>query len=133
MNGELASIIIIIFFIAGSIWLQIFFSKRGNKWLGLIIPLISFMFSLLVIFGHAIFTAMTTTSTAEISNGAVVKDIYVTSQLGSSGIISTLVRVVPIFLISNIPTVIYLGIYFACREKIKLRSELDKMNIQDLG
>jgi hypothetical protein len=36
------------------------------------------------------------------------------------------------FLISNIPTIVLLGIYFGCREKIKLRSQLDKMNIQDL-
>lgn len=35
-------------------------------------------------------------------------------------------------LISNIPTIILLGIYFACREKMELRSQLDKMNIQDL-
>jgi hypothetical protein len=36
------------------------------------------------------------------------------------------------FLISNIPTIVLLGIYFGCREKMKLRSQLDKMNIQDL-
>jgi len=36
------------------------------------------------------------------------------------------------FLISNIPTIVFLGIYFGCREKMKLRSQLDKMNIQDL-
>jgi hypothetical protein len=36
------------------------------------------------------------------------------------------------FLSSNIPTITLLGIYFWCREKRKVRSQLDKMNIQDL-
>ncbi|MEW9122090.1 MAG: hypothetical protein AB2421_05205 [Thermotaleaceae bacterium] len=36
------------------------------------------------------------------------------------------------FLISNISTIILLGFYFSCREKLKIRSQLDKMNIQDL-
>lgn len=32
----------------------------------------------------------------------------------------------------NIPTVIYIGIYGACRGKRKKSQELEKMNIQDL-
>ncbi|MEG0728064.1 MAG: hypothetical protein RR420_00440 [Anaerovoracaceae bacterium] len=36
------------------------------------------------------------------------------------------------FLLNNIPTIVLLGIYFGSREKIKIRSQLDKMNIQDL-
>ena len=35
-------------------------------------------------------------------------------------------------ILGNIPTVILLAIYFACREKFRKRSELDKMNISDL-
>lgn len=35
-------------------------------------------------------------------------------------------------LISNIPTIFLFGIYFACREKMKFLSQLNKMNIQDL-
>lgn len=30
------------------------------------------------------------------------------------------------------PTIILLGIYFGCREKMNIRTQLDKMNIQDL-
>ncbi|WP_243171854.1 hypothetical protein [Faecalispora jeddahensis] len=36
------------------------------------------------------------------------------------------------FLLNNIPTIVLLGIYFGCREKMKLRAELEKMSIQDL-
>ncbi|MBK5246138.1 MAG: hypothetical protein JJE49_02540 [Peptostreptococcaceae bacterium] len=38
----------------------------------------------------------------------------------------------PIFIISNIPTLIFLAIYFACRDKRKKNLELEKMSIQDL-
>jgi hypothetical protein len=39
---------------------------------------------------------------------------------------------VMLFLVANIPTVIIIVIYFACREKFKKNKEIDKMNIQDL-
>ena len=40
--------------------------------------------------------------------------------------------ILPVFIISNIPTIILLAIYFASREKLNIKSQLDKMNIQDL-
>ena len=33
--------------LAGIIWLQIFLSKKENKWPGLVMPIISFLFGLL--------------------------------------------------------------------------------------
>ena len=35
-------------------------------------------------------------------------------------------------LLANIPTYIYLAIYFVCREKYRKKSQMDRMNIQDL-
>ncbi len=35
-------------------------------------------------------------------------------------------------LLTNIPTYIYLAIYFVCREKYRKKSQMDRMNIQDL-
>lgn len=37
-----------------------------------------------------------------------------------------------IFVLYNIPTVLLLGIYSACRGKRKKNREIEKMNIQDL-
>lgn len=37
-----------------------------------------------------------------------------------------------VLLLGNIPTVILLAIYAACREKFHKRGDLDKMNIKDL-
>ncbi|MBR0597627.1 hypothetical protein [Sinanaerobacter chloroacetimidivorans] len=100
------SIIILLLILAGGILLQIFLSKRESRWPGLILPFLFFGYSLLMVFSLAVYDGMSSW------------DIF-------AMLVST-------FLLSNIPTLIYLGIYFACREKYKRKKELGKMNIQDL-
>ena len=119
-------IIVLSLLLAGSIWLQIFLSKAKNKWLGLIIPLICFIFSIITILSLSMYTGVT--SMTKTIDGVVVTD----SKLAKPNMISMLATVIPVFLITNIPTLIFLAIYFACREKQKLHRELDKMNVQDL-
>mgnify|MGYP000853322012 FL=1 len=97
-------ILIVIFAVV--IALQLFLSKKENKWLGLILPAIFFIYSLLMVFNISVHESMT------------AWDIF--SMIAS------------VFLLTNIPTIILLGIYVACREKIKRNAELNKMNIQDL-
>lgn len=92
--------------LVGGIFLQIFLSKKKGKWFGLILPVITFLYSLLMVFNISTFNVMT--------GGEIFMLIAST------------------FLISNTPTIVLLGIYFGCREKMKIRSQLDKMNIQDL-
>lgn len=48
------------------------------------------------------------------------------------GLAAILSTVIPVFLVTNISTLIYLAIYFAAREKLKTRDGLGKMKIQDL-
>lgn len=91
----------------GIIFLQIFFSKTESKWPGLILPVISFLAALL-------FPLLM----------AVVPPEGITKNY----ILETVIT----FLLLNIPTVILLGIYFVCREKLRHKKQLDKMNIQDL-
>ncbi|NLX63969.1 MAG: hypothetical protein GX022_04235 [Clostridiaceae bacterium] len=98
--------IILLLILAIVIALQLFLSKKENKWLGLILPAIFFIYSLLMVFNIVVSDDMT------------AWDIF--SMIGSA------------FLLTNIPTIILLGIYLACREKIKRNAELNKMNIQDL-
>lgn len=132
MQKTAIAIIIMLLFLSGSIWLQIFLSKKKNKWLGLIIPIICFMFSVMTVLSLSMYTNMGTTSMTEIIDGVVVTNKTTTLQSERPSIISMLVSIIPVFLISNIPTIIFLAVYLACREKLKLRNELDKMNIQDL-
>jgi biotin transporter BioY len=93
-------------FLVGIVLLQIFLSKRENKWLGLIFPMISFMFSILVVLSMAFY-----------ANQSTGERIF---------------QLIMILLLCNIPTIILLAIYFACREKFKKKKGLDKMKIEDL-
>jgi hypothetical protein len=93
-------------FLAGIVLLQIFLSKRENKWLGLIFPMISFMFSILAVLGYAFY-----------ANQSTVHRIF---------------QLIIMLLLWNTPTISLLAIYFACREKFKNKKGLDKMKIEDL-
>ena len=90
-------------FVVGGILLQIFLSKRERKWPGLVLPLLSLLYSLLM-----------ACSAVAYSEKIIWGPILTSLMLG------------------NIPTVILLAIYAACREKRRKRGELDKMQIKDL-
>lgn len=130
---RIAFIIIVILLLAGSIWLQIFLSKKNSKCLGLIIPLICFMFSILTVLSLSMYSNNSgITTVTETINGVVIREEITALESEKPSMLSMFATVIPVFLISNIPTLIFLAIYFACREKLKLRSQLEKMNIQDL-
>ena len=90
-------------FLIGLVVLQVFLSKRESKWPGLILPLLSFLYSLVMALSAVAY------------NGGIPW----------GPILASLV-------LGNIPTVMLLAIYCASREKFRKRSELDKMNIKDL-
>ena len=90
-------------FLIGLVVLQVFLSKRESKWPGLILPLLSFLYSLVMALSAVAY------------NGGIPWGPILASLI-----------------LGNIPTVILLAIYFACREKFRKRSELDKMHITDL-
>ena len=90
-------------FLIGLVVLQVFLSKRESKWPGLILPLLSFLYSLVMALSAVAY------------NGGIPWGPILASLI-----------------LGNIPTVILLAIYFACREKFRTRSELDKMHINDL-
>ena len=97
------TLVFVLALLVGGVFLQIFLSKRENRWPGLILPLLSFLYSLLM------------ACSAVAYNGGIPW----------GAILASLV-------LGNIPTVILLAIYAACRDRFRKRSELDKMNIKDL-
>lgn len=97
---------IFVLLLAGIVMLQIFLSKRDNKWLGLLLPAICLIFALLGAANVAADPAGT-----PFQNG---------------------LSVFSVFLLYSIPSLILLAIYAACREKIKKKKDIDRMNIQDL-
>ena len=95
---------ILLVLLVGTILLQIFLSKRESKWPGLVLPVIIFLWSVLMVLNV---TAMESAGTA------------------IAAVLSTLIA-------GNIPTLILLAVYFACRSKVRRRSEVEKMHISDL-
>lgn len=126
-------IVIYLAVIAGVICLQIFLSKRQNRWFGLILPMMVFLFSLIAVLSFPAFSTQGKLTVQEISSdGTVIEETIVSQQEPVEHMGTTISRAVTVFILYNIPTVLLLAIYFACREKIKKNSLLDKMNIQDL-
>lgn len=102
------TVIIFLFFLiifVGAIALQVFLSKRESKFLGLILPIISVLNSLIIVLN-------------------IAGDAMTKTQI--------LIALVSAFLIANIPTIILMAIYFGIREKMKIKAELDKTRIKDL-
>ena len=99
---HMQSLIIFIIFLIGVICLQIFLSKKENKWLGLILPSLNLLFSVLIsllVVGES---------------DSVIWQVFIA------------------FLQINISTIILLIIYASCRDKVAKKNELEQMVIKDL-
>ena len=99
--------LVFLLFIVCVIALQVFLSKRESKWAGLVLPVIAFLFSLLY-----------PLNMVAPSEGVTVGFVF---------------QMIIVWLIGNIPAIVFLAIYFSCREKQRRNKQLDKMNIQDLN
>lgn len=106
MQNSLVLLLVTIGFFVGIILLQIFLSKRESKSLGLILPGINVIFSIIGVLGMAFYQ--------------------------NESITQIIIQIIMVFLLLNIPTIILMAVYFVCREKMKRNKEIDKMNIQDL-
>lgn len=109
--GKLA---ILLLFLAGLVVLQIFLSKKKEKLLGLVLPIITFLYSLLVSYRSM---------KVYEEHKTYYKGSFLKESIGST---------ILLFFIVNIPTIIFILIYILSRQKIKRNKELEKMNIQDL-
>jgi len=114
-----ANVIITIAFLVGVIWLQIFLSRRENKWPGLILPILIFLFS---IFSVLMLTPWQVTT--YINGEHIQTERVVNASVG---------QMILVLIWWNISTAILLMIYFACRQKIRKKKALEKMTIKDLG
>ena len=98
---------------ASVIVLQIALSKKESKWFGLVLPMIYFVFLVLMAF----------------IEGPPIERVIMRIQSDPSYFI----RGMTFFAMFNIPTAILLAIYTICRRKLKKQRALEKMNVQDLA
>lgn len=100
----IAFLVFVLVVLVGGILLQIFLSRRESRWPGLILPLLTFLWSLL--------GPLNLTDTGSASRNVLL--------------------VLAALLAGNIPTLILLAIYWAAREKRRVRKQIDKMKIDEL-
>ena len=100
----IAFLVFVLAVLVGGILLQIFLSKRESRWPGLVLPLLAFLWSLL--------GPLNVMDTGSVSQNVLL--VLVTLLAG------------------NIPTLILLAIYWAVREKRRVRSQIEKMKIDEL-
>lgn len=100
----IAFLVFVLVVLVGGILLQIFLSRRESRWPGLVLPLLAFLWSLL--------GPLNVMDTGSVSQNVLT--VLVTLLAG------------------NIPTLVLLAIYWAVREKRRVKKQMDKMNIHDL-
>jgi len=98
------ALIVLLVLAVGAIFLQIFLSKRENKWPGLVLPVICMLYPLILLLNVA----------AAGNAGSVIATLIMSVFMGS------------------IPAAILLAVYFACRGRRTKKQEMEKMNIRDL-
>ena len=101
----LVLLIVMLVFAVGGVLLQIFLSRRESRWPGLILPLLTFLSSLLL-------------PVNVMDTGSVSRNILL---------------VLVTLLAGNIPTLILLAIYWAARKKYRVREQMEKMGKQDIN
>lgn len=69
----MAKLLFLLLIFAGFVWLQVFLSKKKNKWLGLILPFLCVVFSVITIL--LISSYSITTSTTKEMNGMMVNQV----------------------------------------------------------
>ena len=103
-RGMIAFLVFVLVILVGGILLQIFLSKRESRWPGLVLPLLTFLWSLL---------------------GPL-------NVMDTGSVSQNILTVLVTLLAGNIPTLILLAIYWAVREKRRVKGQIDKMKIDEL-
>gem|GEM_PF-374759 len=115
-------LIVMLAIIAGLIYLQFRLSKSENKYVGLVLPIMFFLLSLIVVLGQVAYYETKVMLDGVVTEQNIVKDI---------GIENYIALIFP-FLICNIPTAVLMAIYLGERSKINTRKAIDRMKIEDI-
>ena len=116
--------------VALAVALQVWLCKRRSRWLGLILPGLTLLASLLILLSMAAFTQVGASEVVYDEHGAVVEEhhaehweAFTGAELGAAG---------GVFLVANIPSVVLGGICLHYKNRRDLREEMKRMDLQDL-
>ena len=111
--------------------LQVWLCRKG-KWLGLILPALSLLTSLMLVFSIAAFGRVGGgTLTVYDGNGQIIEqhheeEHHMELTPGAAGAVAML------FLVANIPTVVFGGVWLYYKNRQDFQEDLKKMKIEDL-
>ena len=135
--GLVLGIFMILVPIALLVVLQVWLCKKSLK-LGLILPVLSFLLSLMMVFSMGALQSMATRgSTLIIEDGTYIEvpaqqgghhgeEHHISITPGAVGVL------VGLFLVTNIPTVVFGGIWLHYKSRRDFQDDLKKMKIEDL-
>lgn len=112
--------------------LQVWLCRKG-KWLGLILPGLSLLVSLLLVFGVSAINGAVGRGSVTVTDdtGRVIEQYDVEPE--QSGLTPGAVgAIVGVFLVGNIPTVVFGGIWLHYKNRRDFQNDLKKMKIEDL-
>jgi len=124
-------LLLLVLVMIGGVALQIFLSKRESKWAGLILPIITFVISLLAVLASILgaTVGVGSSTVTNLTTGEIISQTTVTPNISYFNVFLTSLYV---FVLGNIPTLILLAIYAVCRKSRKKNRELDMMRAQEL-
>ncbi|OUQ78205.1 hypothetical protein [Flavonifractor sp. An100] len=113
---------------------QVWLSKKG-KWLGLILPVLSFLMSLLLVFGMTAFQLGGTGGSTLVvtdEHGQVIQEEHREEEHHISLTPGAVGAIAGVFFVSNIPTIVFGGIWLHYKNRRDFQDDLKKMKIEDL-
>lgn len=129
MLSVIVQITIAILLISAVVLGEILLSKKSNKWLGLIIPFVGFLISIIIIIGY-INWEPSAMKFADYYGSTLIHSFEISGNMlpPSTKIFNSFL----FFLLLNIPTIIYLSIYVGFRKKMVSNLAISKMKLEDL-
>ncbi len=111
--------------------LQVWLCRKSAR-LGLILPVLSLLLSMVLVFSLVFFQRATGYSSLTVTdeNGQVVQQEENFSGVSPMG--ETIAIAVVAFLVTNVPTVVFGGIWLHYKGREDTREDLKRMQIQDL-
>ena len=112
----LADVGLFVLIFGGAVLLQVFLSKKGNKWLGLILPIMNIMFSLIPAlwwFNIVIFLPRAYEKFDE--SGNLLERSTIIPSAGAIGQVIFMASMT--FVIYNISTLVFMAVYWICRKR----------------
>ena len=124
----MVNIVFVIGFIVLVVLLQRKLVRMKPNWIGWILPCICFAMSLLAVAGMIGFTKFSTTVVHDDEGNIIGEQVEQAESLGTDGILAA----ASVFILYNIPTVVFSVMCVTEHRKDNNKEQLHKMNIQDL-